>query len=538
MGRTGTDERIRYRVIRRGSALTTVMLLLLFALLTGKGLAAGGGVRINAAEVLYDEVRDEIRAAGGVEVHWDEGMLTTEEAIFLIGTSELFVPGPVSARFGEHLVSGEGLYYNFAARSGWFKHSQLLYRMTDTGNLYFRGARIEVSKDQWWGEDLLVTGCKKERPFYSVRAQRVTIYPQERLVIEGLGLYIRDTRVFWIPTWSRTLGVGGARLLPQVGYEQSRGYFIDFSYQYHLTNELLLQAQLDLATRQDTRLGVDISAAFPNLEARVFYDYWQEDESSYGGYVRFMNDSLSLGLLTYENERIGEERLSRSPQFFISYRHEFAGDFYIRGAASIGHFTTSAVSAWREDFFFLAGWSGEGYGGEAFYQTIGLTDLPGARVLGGTVWAEKAFTEDFSAGIRYRLANVDGETFFFFDPQDTSELQLDLTYGDLDRSFLRFRGHYDFLTGDFARITAGIGLGIDDYSLGVEGVYSFADDDWQSSRYFIRHKIEECVMVEASWWEPDRTFFLSVELIGFDQEGLPETLFDEADEFDQFAVER
>jgi hypothetical protein len=55
----------------------------------------------------------------------------------------------------------------------------------------------------------------------------------------------------------------------------------------------------------------------------------------------------------------------------------------------------------------------------------------------------------------------------------------------------------------------------------------------------VRKKIEDCVEVEASFWEPDQSFFLSLNLVGLDVgKKKPETLFEEKQEFSIFEMRR
>ena len=83
-----------------------------------------------------------------------------------------------------------------------------------------------------------------------------------------------------------------------------------------------------------------------------------------------------------------------------------------------------------------------------------------------------------------------------------------------------------------------MGLGSEDFSLGVEGVYSFELLEWKEEKYFLRKKIEDCVAVEVSWWEPEGSLFLSLNLSGLDTGKKTEGLFDQKKEFSPFELDR
>lgn len=109
---------------------------------------------------------------------------------------------------------------------------------------------------------------------------------------------------------------------------------------------------------------------------------------------------------------------------------------------------------------------------------------------------------------------------------------MELVYGNLDQTYLRLRGEYDLNIGGLGDIIAGIGLGSKEFSVGMETIYSFPDQNWEERRYYIRKQLEECIDIEASYWESDQTFFVSVNLAGLDQKKHIESLFDEQEEYD------
>jgi len=115
---------------------------------------------------------------------------------------------------------------------------------------------------------------------------------------------------------------------------------------------------------------------------------------------------------------------------------------------------------------------------------------------------------------------------------------LDSCWGDYEESFLRLQGDYNLNEGNWEELTAGIGLGNEDFSLGVEGVYSFELGEWKEERYFVRKRIEDCITLEASWYEPEGSLFLSLNLSGLDTEKKAEGLFDEEEEFNPFELKR
>ncbi len=57
-------------------------------------------------------------------------------------------------------------------------------------------------------------------------------------------------------------------------------------------------------------------------------------------------------------------------------------------------------------------------------------------------------------------------------------------------------------------------------------------------KVFVRKRIEDCITLEASWYEPEGSLFLSLNLSGLDTEKKAEGLFDEEEEFNPFELKR
>ena len=190
-------------------------LFLFFSLLLfcSSSLPAQEGIRIKADLVLYDRDREKVSASGNVKVEWQDVQVTTEEIVFFISTQELWVPHSLYATLGGDQVRGDQFYYSFLQDEGWVKKAELIYKVGEEGKLYFRGDKIEYLKGKWTGNNLLLTGCEKDPPLYSLRAKEVVIYPQDRLVLEGLSFYFREKKILELPLYSRVLGEEGSTFL-------------------------------------------------------------------------------------------------------------------------------------------------------------------------------------------------------------------------------------------------------------------------------------------------------------------------------------
>lgn len=514
-----------------------------FVLITNSTLGAQEGITLRAQEIIYNDQEEKIEAQGNVSVQWGEANITTEQVVYYLSTSQMVINSPFFASFSANTLTGNFLFFDFRFQQGWVKQAELAYEMDDQGVLYFRGEKIDYLQGKWEGKSLLVSSCPCDPPFYSVRAQEVTIFPDQKVVIEGLSFFIRDRKVIELPTYARILGGEGrgSTFIPTLGYREKQGFYLKGYYESLLTTNLLFQAELLWSSNQNAILGLDLSRSWNNWEARIFWDIWQKEKNSWGAYLGFKEEKWSFYVVDWINQRIGEEGelVSRSPQFILNYRGEIEENWGWGIDLSSGFFEQDDRADWKNDLRGTVFWEEVPWEASfSLHRGVCLREDDFWAFSGEIGWADQ-ISSQLRLAVSYQFTHLEGAPFFSFDPQEESLIALDLLWGKDEASFLRLKADYDFFKQDWDTITAGLALGNEEINAGMEAKYSFFDSEWLEKRYFLRRTIDDCVKVEASWWEEEQSFFLGVELKGLDFKAISESLFtEEEEEFDLFTVER
>ncbi|MBC7217490.1 MAG: hypothetical protein H5U36_04885 [Candidatus Caldatribacterium sp.] len=431
-------------------------------------------------------------------------------------------------------VEGEALYFSFARREGWVEKANLLYSLRERGELFFRGRRLAYIQGTWKGNDVLCTGCRREPPLVSLRAKEVTVFPQGKVVIEGLALYIRDRKILEIPWYTKTLGRGGGSFLPALGFSRQRGWYTGFRYEYAFSPEVLFLARYTIATQGGQLLQTDITINGENLKGQVFWDTRFSGNDTVGIAASLKKGDFSLLVIATRNEAVNSQTLSRSPQIVASFTESLSDTFTLSGAFSYGYFATETFSSPRFDARLTLSFKEENFGAKIFGWGTWLDGGYLGRFGGEAFW-EKDLSPNFWA--RFSLRFVEGDySPFFFDLQPESLASFEFLWGEEEGSFLHIRGRYDLRAQGFRDWTVGIGLGNENISFGVEGVY--AQGSFTERRYFLRKRIEDCAEVEMSFLDPEGSFFVALNLSGFDASRRAESLFEEEEPFDPLGFKR
>ncbi len=471
-----------------------------------------------------------------MKVEWRDVSFTTERVRFLLPTFEIFVDTPFYGSFQGVKIEGEALYFSFAERKGWVEKAKLSYLLKERGELLFRGRRLLYLQGIWKGDDILCTGCRREPPLVSLRAKEMTIFPEGKVVIEGLALYVRDRKVLEIPWYARTFGQSSGNFLPAFGSSRQKGWYGGFRYEYALSPEMLFLARYTFATRKGQELKTDIIFENEGFKGQAFWDTRFSGDDTLGVAASYRKGNLSLLFLATRNEEVDSLPLSRSPQVVTSFTEHLTDTVTLEGTLGYGYFATGSFSGLRGDARFTLAFQGNGFGAQVFGWGTWFQGEYLKRV-GGEIFWEKDLSPNFWA--RFALRFVEGDTSPFpFDPQPESLASFEFLWGKEDESFLRIRGRYDLRVQDFRDWTVGVGLGDKTMSLGIEGAYSWGTKSFTEKRYFLRKSLEDCVDVEVSYLEPEGSFFIAVNFLGFDKPHRAESLFEEEEPFDPLSFRR
>lgn len=471
-----------------------------------------------------------------MEVTWGKFSLATEHLRFDLPTSEVFVDAPFSARFEDAEVTGEALYFSFAREEGWVEKARLSYLLRGRGELLFRGKRFSYSRGTWRGSDILCTGCRREPPLLSLRAKEVTVFPEGKVTIEGLSLYIRNRKVLEIPWYTRVLGQSGGSVLPALGFSRSRGWYTGFRYEYTLAPDTLFLARYVLTTRAAQELKTDLIFANENFRGQAFWDTRFSGDDAFGVAASLTRGAVSFLVLATQKEHVDSHTLSRSPQLVASLKERLSSHVTLEGQLGYGYFATGNLAGPRYDARLTLSFEGDNLKAEVFGWTTVFEEKSFARTGVEVSWEKDLFPNLWT---RLSLRLVEGDASpFFFDPQPESLASFEFLWGEEEASFLRVRGRYDLKAQNFRDWTVGFGLGGEALSFGVEGVYSWSTGSFTEGRYFLRKRIEDCVDVEVSLFEPEGSLFVAVNLLGFDRPRRGESLFDEKEPFDPLRFER
>jgi len=225
----------------------------------------------NDGGIEYQKASNELVYRNHVIVKGDTGVqMYADEAVVNLNTEKVTLVGNVSVYNGPYLFKGEVAEYYYVERrldTAYLKtgYDPFLIKAASLNSVSREGKQVLVAKEA------SVTTDDYQDPSFWLKADVVSVYPDEMVVFKNMKLQIGDTPVFWLPYFAKSLdGNLGYHFTP--GGMTHLGMFWKSRYGMHLgggrdpeTHRIndpryLLSLRVDPYSRRGIGLGADISA--------------------------------------------------------------------------------------------------------------------------------------------------------------------------------------------------------------------------------------------------------------------------------------
>jgi len=218
---------------------------------------ANGESEIEADGLDYDSSTGQIQARGNVRIKNGTTEIIAKEADFDRGTGIFICRDEVTIYKDGQTYKGDVAIYN--SNTGEITAEDLRSGLSP---MFYEAHNINLdadTADKIEMSDSIMTTHDSSDPNYRLKAKKITVYPDDRIVFRNLSVYAGDNRVFWLPYLSQPLDEElGYHWLP--GFRSNWGAFLLNRYGFMIDDHTLATIRLDVRSERGIAGGLDLKS--------------------------------------------------------------------------------------------------------------------------------------------------------------------------------------------------------------------------------------------------------------------------------------
>lgn len=199
-------------------------------------------------DLSFNDLTGQVYAKGNVKITQDDAQILTDYMHGNTKENEVWIDG--SANFLQPSINlnltGIGTQYNYQNQTGTMKD---IYGIV--GRERVTGKNMDMLSSQ---EVILhngtMTTCPAKVPDYHISAERIEIWPGDKLIAYNPKFWIKDKLIFTLTKYQASLKKGDQQsLFPRFGYNSKDGFSIRQYIEYPLSDKVAVHTDIDYYTR-------------------------------------------------------------------------------------------------------------------------------------------------------------------------------------------------------------------------------------------------------------------------------------------------
>ncbi len=223
----------------------------------------------------YSKAENKVIGRGNVVIKYGGTSLTADYAEVATDSKKAYAKGHVVVFQGKTATTKtEEIFYDFETETGSMPEARFA-----SPPWFSRGKDIQQIKS---GVKQVCNGgfssCNMEDPYYEIRAKKITIYEEEKIVAQDVTLYIHDVPVFWLPYMIVPIDWMNIPISVAAGYNHQHGYYIETTKRLKLTPEVGGKLYFDWRSRRGIGSGLDLDYNYGPYAQGLVKVYGTKDE--------------------------------------------------------------------------------------------------------------------------------------------------------------------------------------------------------------------------------------------------------------------
>ena len=274
---------------------------------------------IEADYLSFGEVTGDLFADGNVILTKNTESILTDHLRGNTTKSQVWIDGKAILKEPGAEFSGVNTQYNYKSRIG-----DMHKAVGTVDKNYIYGDHLEFLPGKWVAHDGTVTGCPAIVPDYHISAEKVEIWPGEKMIAYNAKFWLGKTMIFSLGKYQTSLTKSETEsVFPRVEYSSSQGFKIAQYLEYPLGDKVAIFTDLAYYSKAGLR-------------------------PTYGLVSRNSNFTMKLSQGKEQND--DNEWIMKEPEFMFKIKPKRFGSVVADFTVTTGKWTEGAISGGREDY--------------------------------------------------------------------------------------------------------------------------------------------------------------------------------------------
>lgn len=231
---------------------------------------------IEAKDLSYSEETGDILAQGNVIITNQGQRVEAEHINGNTKLNEIWINDQATFSEPETELTGSHTLYNYKLKTGSMEDVK-----GKVERKYVAGKTISMSPDKIIINEGYTTGCPAKIPDYHVSADKIEIWPGDKLIAYNAKFWLGNKVIFTLPKYRQSLKEGQQSEFPRVGYDSDDGFYIRQNIEYPLNNKLSAFANLDYYSRPGLKPNFGLIERESNYSVSVAQGYYRDDDNNW-----------------------------------------------------------------------------------------------------------------------------------------------------------------------------------------------------------------------------------------------------------------
>jgi len=281
--------------------------------------SAKAPVVIEADELYFSDSTGDMFAKGNVVVTQDNAAVLGDLLRGNVKSNEVWIDGKCTFTEPDTKIAGTSSSYNYKTRTG-----TMAQAAGKVGQQIVTGQNIDIFPTKVVIHNGTLTRCPAKVPDYHVSADKVEIWPGDKLIAYNAKFWIKGAVIYSLPKYQQSLTPGSQSEFPQLNYTSQDGFSIKQHLEYPISEQVSFYAEPTWYSKSGYRPSFGVS-----------------DHS--GGYT--------LGVVDGYFRDSNDNWIKKEPEYDLKFGHQ-VGSLPVNYSLSAiyGKWIGSDKASWHQDY--------------------------------------------------------------------------------------------------------------------------------------------------------------------------------------------